>query len=57
MHMLDNTEMDWNFPILLLLYTLHLYLHSSAKRRIYSELFRMQMSTPINRAQLRKVQS
>ena len=55
MHMLDSFEMDRHFLLLLLLHSVHMYLHSSAKRRNNIELLGMQMSTQINRTLLREM--
>ena len=54
--MLDNHQVDRHFPVLLLLHTLYLYLHSRIAGRIYLRLLRMQMPSPVNSTQLRKVQ-
>ena len=54
--MLDNHQVDWHFPVLLLLHSLHLYLHSRIAGRIYLRLLRMQMPPSVNSSQLRKVQ-
>ena len=46
--MLDNNQVDRHFPVLLLLYTLHMHLHSRIAGRIYLELPRMQMPPSVN---------